>query len=279
VIRIEKLPRQWSLLFVLLWSALSALPALFAEHWFLTPECGAGFCFPIDGLYEAAPLYVIRCAWWVRLLPVAAMALLPVAAVVSLTAFRVLRERLRRRGPLAPLHARLTSVADGSLVRVRGRVRAPEGFTSRAGRPGVVVASSLVSRRDFSQRVYTAMPFRVLEAIDFHLVLAGGEEVQVQVAGMGSLSVPKPDRSLLDEVPRELGVREPGVMTHEEVVICHGDAVEVSGILGRQVDAGGEGGYRGGRLIPSLRSEGPVALAVHPLDEPFFAPDSSGALP
>jgi hypothetical protein len=125
--------------------------------------------------------------------------------------------------------------------------------------------------------VYTAVPFRVLEALDFHVVLAGGEEVSVMVAGMRALRAPRPDRSLLGDSPCPLHGSQLGDLTHDEVVIADGDAVEISGVLGRQVDAAGEGGYRGGRLIPSLRSEGAVALAVQPLDEPFFAPDSACA--
>ena len=213
------------------------------------------------------------------------MALVPVVFVVGVGAVRVLRAGLRRRGPLPPLHARVGEVAEGSVVRVRGRVRVVEGFTSRGGRRDVVIASYLASRRDFGLRVYTAVPLRVLEAIDFRLVLAGGEEVRVRVAGMKGLRAPVPDRSILSEPPLSGagsgfdsdGQGGLGLLTHSELVIAHGDAVEVSGVVGREVDAGAEGGYRGGRLIPSLRSEGPIALSVQPLDEPFFAPDSANA--
>jgi hypothetical protein len=65
-----------------------------------------------------------------------------------------------------------------------------------------------------------------------------------------------------------------GVVTHAETLVVDGDAVEVVGVVGRVVDPGGAGGYRGERLIPSLGSEGRLALSVQPLEEPFFAPDS-----
>jgi hypothetical protein len=205
--------------------------------------------------------------------------LLPLTTLVGTMLARWPRPRFaitrRARARRHLVRARPADVADqvvpGQWRRVRGTVLPGTTFPSVSGRPCVL--AYYVGER--SERVRERDPFDVnatprgqgsgqeeLHALDFRMVLASGEVIDVCVQGARFLPAPP---------PAEVAMRGAAALTtpvarvlHEQLVVP-GDQLEVLGCFGRALDRAGSAGSRTPRVGTVLRSEGRQALLLRAL--------------
>jgi hypothetical protein len=159
---------------------------------------------------------------------------------------RVLRGRLRKLARGEVDLGALKNEEDGELVHVTGRVRARETFAAFLGD-----ARAVFRRMVFLLDAKTPVVHEA--AVDFDLVGPAGEAITIEVEGARLLEQPPrakheypPHPFLALPLPpatsRPFGartlraLRKPTAIKASEVLLCHGDEVEVVGYKTRRVD-------------------------------------------
>lgn len=263
LISIEGVSRPWSLGWKLGLFSASAVLFYAAEQIGLwtghcVERCGYSYTVVCQSLWPAVPSFLLG--------------VLGLSLVLNPTRLRLIEWAARRRLIRQPVLASVSTVPQGSVVRVQGRVAPGSEFTTAGGTPRAVLASYLTSRRSES---WWARPSRELHAVDLRLELDSGEELIIAL----SLSRVR----WLDELNEAWAAREGKRMTglpetkdldasrllHDEASISEGERIEVLGTVFRDVDPGGDAGYRGHRLVTTIRSQRkrPLLLRRVPLGQ------------